>query len=169
MLPRDLALRLPAHIGSNLDIHCPGAIPVCPPVSRYQRRYCPAHPTRKEYTCERRPMGPSPHFPALSPGNHTDWSSARRLHPTGWVWAGRYNSWASPIPESNVPDVSYPSHLGRMRLTSIQCLSEIGRRNIFGLFPSPAIILRSRSNHCFSSRSLRSFFQSWSRAPIVTN
>ena len=111
-------------------------------------------------------------FGASALGISNESSSAQRLRPTNWAWAGPYRSWVKPIPESIVFRVLCPDHLGRTRFISIQSLS-VGRpvlrkfsdrRSSLEDGPARLAILQPLS---FPFTTL--FFQSWSRAPIVTN
>ena len=96
-------------------------------------------------------------------------SSSWRFRPPGWGGVGPYRFSVNSIPESIVFRVSFPVHVGRMRFMSIQFLSgghPVVRKFRFSPEDDPARLVIS--NPVSSVRYVISF-QSWSRAPIVTN
>ena len=119
--------------------------------------------------CVGPPVPTKPHSEPLHPNAQLT-ATRQSLRPPGWGGAGPYRSSVYSIPESIVFRVSFPVHLGRMRFISIQFLS--GGRPVVGkIFPnrwSDSMGHLVFSNPVSSVRYVISF-QSWSRAPIVTN
>ena len=138
-------------------------------MSHFPRQYYLGPLTQIIYVCVDHPTAFFSYYQVHRHTFSAVYPRLRGLSVPSWGGVGPYRFSVNSIPESIVFRVSFPVHLGRMRFMSIQFLS--GGRPVVGKFwfspgddPTRWVISNPVSSVCYVI-----YFQSWSRAPIVTN